>query len=62
MNAEKYIKNNKEKALQAYNQIKDYCFLQSGCDGCLFEMAEPYEGMRLLVDEGAPKHWPELEI
>ena len=43
--------NNKEKALAAYNQIKEYCGLRSGCEGCLFEMSEPYEGMCLLVDK-----------
>ena len=54
--------NDNQRALAAYNQIKEYCSSQSGCEGCLFEMAEPYEGMCLLVDEGAPKHWPELEM
>lgn len=51
----------RRKALKAYNLIKKYC-LQGECKGCLFEMDENEYTDCLLIYEGLPKKWPELEL
>lgn len=50
-----------KKALKAYNLIKKYC-LQGKCEGCLFEMEDKEYTDCLLIYEGLPRKWPELEL
>lgn len=50
----------RKKVLKAYNLIKKYC-LQGECAGCLFESENKEYTDCLLLYEGPPRKWPEME-
>lgn len=51
-----------EEALAAYDTLKMYCIIQTGCEDCLFVSACPNNEKCIFEQKEVPQDWQELEI